>query len=301
MLSEMSLLVALVLLLLVVIIVALMSRSDDKIPKEPFETRPAGTNVPVGTTGTVTPIIYRGGPMIASPNVYLIWYGSWSASHKQLIKDFIYGLNNSPYYGVTKTYSKPGKTITGRVRFNANANEYNDGYSKGKKLSDRNIMEIVQRAMTKLPVDVNGAYFVLTSPDVTATSGFCTRYCGWHSYFVSRGKSIKYSFVGDPKNCMSACAVQNTGPNGTGNESIDAMLSVIAHELTEMATNPTFNTWYDAKGYENADKCAWTYGSVGTAKNGSKFNVTLPKQGGGSRQYLLQRNLNAKTNKCVLS
>ena len=63
------------------------------------------------------------------------------------------------------------------------------------------------------------------------------------------------------------------------------MASVIAHELEEAATDPDLNAWYDSRGYENADKCAWTFGTEYTASNGSKDNITL-----GARQYLIQRN-----------
>ena len=44
------------------------------------------------------------------------------------------------------------------------------------------------------------------------------------------------------------------------------MASVIAHELEEAATDPDLNAWYDSRGYENADKCAWTFGTTYTAR-----------------------------------
>ncbi len=75
------------------------------------------------------------------------------------------------------------------------------------------------------------------------------------------------------------------------------MASVIAHELEEMVTDPNLNAWYDTRGYENADKCAWTFGTVSTASNGSLYNMTL-----GARQYLIQRNwVNASGGYCALS
>ena len=40
------------------------------------------------------------------------------------------------------------------------------------------------------------------------------------------------------------------------------MASVIAHELVEAVSDPQLNAWYDRRGYENADKCAWTFGST---------------------------------------
>jgi hypothetical protein len=48
---------------------------------------------------------------------------------------------------------------------------------------------------------------------------------------------------------------------------------------------------------ENADKCAWTFGSVSSAPNGSSYNMTL-----GSMNYLIQRNwVNASGGFCALS
>lgn len=44
---------------------------------------------------------------------------------------------------------------------------------------------------------------------------------------------------------------------------VDAMVSVIAHELTETVTDPTLTAWWDRNtGYENADKCVYNYGKV---------------------------------------
>jgi hypothetical protein len=48
-----------------------------------------------------------------------------------------------------------------------------------------------------LPSDPNGVYFVLTSPEVNETSGFCTQYCGWHTHGTLNGVDIKYAFVGN--------------------------------------------------------------------------------------------------------
>jgi len=75
------------------------------------------------------------------------------------------------------------------------------------------------------------------------------------------------------------------------------MASIIAHELEESVTDPDLNAWYDRRGYENADKCAWTFGTESTAANGSKYNVTL-----GGLQYLIQQNwVNAAGGYCAMS
>lgn len=49
------------------------------------------------------------------------------------------------------------------------------------------------------------------------------------------------------------------------------MVSVIAHELTETATDPNLNAWWSlTTGYENADICAWTYGTVSKNRAGKQ-------------------------------
>jgi hypothetical protein len=88
-----------------------------------------------------------------------------------------------------------------------------------------------------------------------------------------------------------------TSVSPNGNVGADAMASVMAHELEETATDPDLNAWYDQRGYENADKCAWTFGTTYSVANGSKANMSL-----GGRDFLIQRNwVNAAGGYCALS
>ena len=147
----------------------------------------------------------------------------------------------------------------------------------------------------KLPPDKKGVYFVLTSADVNETSGFCTQYCGWHTHGAIAGLDVKYSFVGNPDRCPSACAAQTTSPNG--NSGADGMASIISHELEEAVTDPDLNAWYDRRGAENADKCAWTFGATYSAGGGGFANMKL-----GTRDFLIQQNrVNAAGGYCAKS
>ena len=136
---------------------------------------------------------------------------------------------------------------------------------------------------------------MLTSADVNETSGFCTQYCGWHTHGSINGSDIKYAFVGNPDRCPSACEDQTTSPNG--NAGADGMTSIIAHELEEAVTDPDLNAWYDRRGQENADKCAWTFGATYKTANGATANMNL-----GGSDYLIQQNwVNASGGYCALS
>jgi hypothetical protein len=242
-------------------------------------------------------ITYHGGPvMLGTTNAYVIWYGNWSASPttSTIVGDFLGSVGGSPYFNINTTYYNGANLhVSNAVTY---AGATTDSYSQGPDLTDAKVQAVVASAIGKgLPMDPKGVYFVLTSSDVTESSGFLTQYCGWHTHGTVAGTDIKYSFVGDPTLGMSACAAQTTSPNG--NAAADAMVSVIAHELEESVTDPDLNAWYDSRGYENADKCAWTFDTTHKVANGSLANMTL-----GSRQYLIQRNwVNASGGYCATS
>jgi hypothetical protein len=242
-------------------------------------------------------ISYHGGPVITgTANFYYIWYGAWgSNSALTILPDLAAHLGGSPYEHINTTYyNGAGTHVSGNIAYKGS---YSTSAYLGNSLSDAQILKVVSDALAAnhLPYDANGLYFVLTSKEVTASSGFCTQYCGWHtSGSTSKGK-VRYSFVGNTDRCPTSCAAQTTSPNG--NAGADGMASIIAHESEEAISDPDINAWYDSRGAENADKCAWTFGTESTASNGSKYNVTL-----GSRHYLIQQNwVNASGGYCAMS
>ena len=256
---------------------------------------------PSGQAGKPGPtnngILYHGGPvMLGTVNVYLIWYGNWSGnSATTILTDLAGSIGGSPYYNMNTTYYDGTNThVSNAVTY---AGSTTDAGSQGKALSDAQIQTVVSSAIASgaLPKDTNGVYFVLTSADVTASSGFCTQYCGWHTHGTIAGSDIKYAFIGNPDRCPSACAAQTSGPNG--NAGADGMASIIAHELEEAASDPDLNAWFDRRGAENADKCAWTFGTTYTTGNGAWANMKL-----GARDFLIQQNwVNASGGYCALS
>lgn len=252
---------------------------------------------PVRLGTSANGIGYHGGPVIlGTTKVYYIWYGNWSGNTATtLLPLFAQNLGGSPYYGINTTYyDGAGHTVSNSV---ALGGQTYDAYSQGAALTDSGVRTVVTNAINSgaLPRDRNAVYFVLTSQDVNETSGFCTQYCGWHTHGSIGGQDIKYSFVGNPARCPSACAAQTTSPNG--NAGADAMASIIAHELEEAVTDPDLNAWYDNRGMENADKCAWTFGKTYTTSNGALANMSL----GGVNFYIQQNWVNAGGGSCALS
>jgi hypothetical protein len=268
--------------------------SDDVRGHRQVDTSPA-LAAPVVVNGNG--IDYHGGAVMRGQiNAYVIWYGNWTnATKKGIIETFLNGIGGSPYFNINTGYGDPAGNVSGAVSY---AGSTTDAYSQGKRnLSDTAIKRIVTSAITgnKLAKDPNGVYFVLTSSDVTK-SGFLTQYCGWHTHSTISSTDVKYSFVGDPTGTrLSSCAAQTVSPNGDAGA--DAMVSVIAHELEETASDPGLNAWYDSAGAENADKCAWTFGTTTALANGAKYNMTL-----ASKNFLIQQNwVNALGGYCALA
>jgi len=268
-------------------------------------------NPPTGQAGlrsgvTQNGIYYHNGPVITgTKDAYVVWYGDWSGATaptsspgaQSIITGLLSHIGGTPYFNINTTYVNGSQVkVSNAVTL---AGQVSDPYSQGRALTDAGVGAVVNLAISsgRLPADPNGVYLVLSSGDVSETSGFLSAYCGWHTAESYAGTVIKYGFIGDPAARPAACSAQSVGPNGTGAGDADAMVSVIAHELEETATDPNLNAWYDLRGQENADKCAWTYGNTTLAPNGSAYNVII-----NGVRYLIQRNwVNAGGGSCAMS
>ncbi|KAL2917040.1 hypothetical protein HK105_203472 [Polyrhizophydium stewartii] len=256
------------------------------------------------------PIHYNiGAPVVTDPiKVHLIYYGDWTASQKSLVETFIKGIGASKWWDVERKYyfqksANASKTyISNQVSLGSITT---DDYSLGKSLEGDDLPNLIQSKIDAgaLPEDTNAVYFVMTAGDVDESGGsrsFCTDYCGYHSSTRSQsGKDLLYAMVGLPTACVAACVPainQNVSPNN--DIGVDAVLSVVAHELAEAASDPMYDSraWEDNVKDENADKCAYNYGKTLRDANGARYNM-----GWGGRNYLIQQNWDPVKQACALS
>jgi len=270
---------------------------------------------PPATSGT-SGINYHNGPIIvAKPTLYYIFYGNmWSDHDKLLLTEFAKGLGGvapdyspSAWMRIQSTYYQMVSTVktSATVTFNFGGSTIVPTSQYGTSLTDANIKSIVTYATSQsippLLLDTNSVYLVLTSREITASSGFCTQYCGWHTHATISNKDIKYGFVGNAvTQCPAGCMDQAVGPNDDPSKpsGVDGMVSVIAHEFAESQSDPDLNAWYDRRGEENADKCAWTFGTTKTLTGTNvQYNINL-----GAYNWLIQRNwVNAGGGYCAMS
>ena len=245
-----------------------------------------GNGINYHTGGTVL----KGDPV----PIYAIWYGNWtngplasdSPVTTALVEAFLASsaLGGSSYEAINTTYGDPTGNVSGHLGFSAHF--LDSGYSSGKKLSDRVLPTIISHAISGgLPNDPNGVYLILTSSDVSESSGFCRTYCGFHTHATIGGNDIKYAFVGNVDKCQNGCEAQSTGPNSptAGVGGADGMINTITHETEEAITDPDLNAWFDSSGNEDADKCNFKFGPTQIAPNGAHFNQTF-----GGHNWLIQ-------------
>ncbi|KAK6150218.1 hypothetical protein DH2020_017743 [Rehmannia glutinosa] len=233
---------------------------------------------------------YHMGPVLTSPiNLYIIWYGQWDPKHQSTITDFISSFSSpAPYPSVSdwwRTVSlytdQTGSNITKSINLSG---EFHDiKYSEGKYLTRLSIQSVIKTAVTTaLPLNYrNGLYLVLTSADV-AVQEFCRAVCGFHYFTFPSvvGVTVPYAWVGySGSQCPGMCAYpfgwdkysggRRNGIMGAPNVDVgtDGMISVIAHEIAEVSSNPLINAWYAGDDptapTEIADLCLGVYGSGG--------------------------------------
>ena len=247
------------------------------------------------------PIIYHaGGPLnVYSGNVQIIpvWVGNWDANRKAVWNTILGNLVSSLGAGSINTNNHVFKTNLGYFTSNApsltwptstSATVAASGSVKNGliQVSDANVATYINNAI-KSKVISSGAkpiYVYIGANNTRLSSGFGTAYCGWHSIGTIGVSNIPYIAVQDFTSTYArSCAAQTMSPNG--DYQLDAVASILVHEIDEALTDPDLRTWYDATGAENADKCAWTFTPTFGAKKGGMANFTA-----NGYEYLIQRN-----------
>jgi len=270
------------------------------------------------TQATGTGISYHGGPVLqAQTNVAAIYWagatiypgGPTPGSNGAGTADgsnvgyFMRNIGGSPYFNINTTYTNSAGTairnVVNYTQYWAN-NSYNVPSTK-TRVSDANMLAMLQYAFNngKLTYDPGTLYAIFTAGTVNLGGGFGTQYCAYHSWgnvtINGVSRQVLYAAMPDAYAKASACSNGTASPNADPHG--DAVVSVLVHEIEETTTDMNGNAWYDATGYENADKCAWNFGTTFTTANGGVANVTL-----GTKSFLIQQNwINSGSGGCRMS
>ncbi len=209
---------------------------------------------PTAGSGGSPLMLWHNGPIMTSSAVQVIYWGtSWG--NNAFVGDKVTGLT-SWYTGFSgSNYAKTSdeyKGTNGQVGpTNTLGSDVVDLSAAGSGAKTSTILAEVCSKITN-PV-ANGYYPVY----VDLPRGHAG-YCAYHSWGSCGSTPVQFAFFwnldGDP-----GCDPQDT--SGLHSQGLAALANVSGHELSEARTDPTGAGWFDSRGAENGDKCAWTFGA----------------------------------------
>jgi hypothetical protein len=271
--------------------------------------RPGGGGGGGGSTG----IFYHGGPvLLTGTNVVAVYWASSpiytggpaagtgnGSSDGSLVGFFLNHLGGSPYFNINSTYTDGTSAhIANLVTYTRYWANNTNVPTDGQVVSDADMVAMLQSGFDggKLTYDASALYAIFTAGTVNLGGGFGTQYCAYHTHgtVTIGGVSTIVRYAAMPYDAAypGACTNGTTSPNG--DPGADGEVNTLAHETEETTTDMMGNAWFDHRGYENADKCAWTWGTTYTS-NGGTANMNL-----GGKDFLVQRNwVNAGSGGCA--
>jgi hypothetical protein len=210
-----------------------------------------------GPSSRVLLTYHSGGVMTSGAAVEAIFWGSSWATYsgdKESGLDTLYGgMSNTPYLRTNDEYTQSGGAhVIPTVNYVGHTVDWSSAGSRDPGTSG--VLAEVQRALSAAHVTpvANGYYPVYT--DIPRGSA---GYCAWHSWGSIGSTPVQFAFFFNLDN-DPGCDPVDGGKLGHS-QGLAALANVSGHELSEALTDPRGAGWFDQKGAENADKCAWTW------------------------------------------
>lgn len=227
-------------------------------------------------TGNFGSFLYRGGPIINTPQVYALFVGDWSSAANQTranrLSQFIVDLMNSRYMNILSQYGcGTTGTLVNRV-FVA---------STDTDLNQADIEGIVQTAINGnvVPEPTNPSNnYVLFLDDATGVNRGDIVMCeatsdnafGFHDFFTTTaGNACAYAVIpGLTNTCLTNSCLSDSGCSLHLSQAQEQrQTQVLSHELAEMWSDPQLNAWTDPVNGENGDICNGQSGTITVGPN----------------------------------
>ena len=204
---------------------------------------------------------YHNGTVIHQAKVVPVFWGSsatWgtngapSALAQTLINFFVQFGTNGEYNVITQYYD-----FGGSVQLTNLGNRYwIDNAPPPTNVTDAALESEVVKAIGQVGFDASTVYEVFL-PDTSYASfgsydscgGPNLTFCAYHANFSYGSADVKYASLPYP-----SCS----GCQWSGWTAAQNFEHFACHETREAATDPDGNAWYDRRGNEADDKCAWS-------------------------------------------
>jgi len=201
----------------------------------------------------------HGGPVLAQAKVVSIFWGpSWgNPSNQQLgstashITGFFGNFGSTGEWKTIDQYGAHPTSLTNSYWIDASNPPHTavtDTDVQNEVLNYLNSHSLIPDDSTVYEVFIPNGYYS-KSGNSNSCGGPNLQYCAYHGNFSGLGHDIKYSSMPYPScgGCQSA--------GFTVEQNLDHFS---CHETREAASDPDLNAWYDRRGNEADDKCAWS-------------------------------------------
>ena len=245
---------------------------------------------------------YGGGPVVTSPTVYIVYWGSQWGTGSTVSNDpsgeaalqlsfFQHAYGSGDTYFTSQTQYCQGVstgtkqcgssgTHVGHPSSNPVRGTWLDSASAApSRPSDSQLAAEAKRAASHFGVSGDNIQIIVDSPHGVVPSGFKTQYCAWHDVTSSSsGANVPYTNFPYITDAGSGCGANFVAASNGVTGSKEGITIVGGHEYAETLTDPQAgNGWLDASGYETGDKCAWISSGQGASTvismNGAYFAV----------------------------
>ena len=210
---------------------------------------------------------YHGGPVQTAPKLYMVEWGTWGSTGDpdgvaSYYSSFVNGIGGSQWLSSVTQYGEPASPYVGNSG-NIYAGVWNDTSSIPSLTSSgtyqSRIAAEAQKAAAHFGDYTSSASYVIMLPhnvpvyNFAADTNSLNAYCAWHSYTTANGSTIAYTNFPYMPDAGASCGVGSVNSPGT----LDGVSIVGGHEQAETETDPQLNAWYEGRGSENGDLCAW--------------------------------------------
>jgi hypothetical protein len=263
-------------------------------------------------------LVYHGGPVMRTNRTYAIYWLPTASSFtmapgyqttiNQYFTDVAAAKNaTNNVYGVLTQYYD---TLSGSATFIQNDSTFGGGFVDGNAypasgcsdpvaatsvcLTDAQLANEVNSFVSShgLPRGTSTLYLIFTARGV----GSCfdpsacafSYYCAYHTHFGSGSGVTLWANQPYTMTVPSAC---DAGYHPNGSNDADGTINVASHEHREAMNDQQGNAWYDRRGYEGSDKCAWNFGAL----TGPNYNQTI-----NGHHYILQQEWSNSGSTCKL-
>jgi hypothetical protein len=206
-----------------------------------------------GFARSTSNLIDHGGPVIVAPKVVCIFWGFGSGnSYTAAMQSF----RDSGMYNYSRMLTQYRNAAgSASTNFGGSANDKFDTSTPPAAVTDALVQAEVRKYFGGAE-DGSTIYEVFIPIGSYSTDGGSSScggpnlaYCAYHSRFSDGSHDVKYSI--EPYPSCSGCQASGFNTNQNANH-------FAIHETREATSDPDLNAWYDGRGNEADDKCAWS-------------------------------------------